>query len=172
VPAMTICKPLGVSLLASTLLLVAGCSPPLHISSNGDVATIDVQTLGEYPSDVSSVMVTNEQSGTLVWHLVPDRADRFQIHTLTIRVGANSTRPSVSSGNVRSQVPAQQRFFVIDPGVRYRVYVCAPGWYGRCRSSEFKLHRSARIDSPRQDSIVAYLDFPRDSDHRFHLTSR
>ena len=142
--AITICKPLCVVFFGTTVLLLAGCGPPLHVTSNGDVATIDVQSLGEYPSDVSSVMVTNEQSGTLLWHLVSDRTDRFQIDTLTLRVGANSSRPSVSWGNVRSQVPAGQDFFVIDPGVRYRVHVCAPGWFGRCRSAEFKLHRSAR----------------------------
>ena len=72
----------GKLVFAIAVLLSAGCGPPLRVSSNGDVATIDVQSLGEYPSDVSSVILTNEQNGTLVWHLVSDGTDRFQMHTL------------------------------------------------------------------------------------------
>lgn len=132
------------ALLWAALLLGTGCAVPLEVRVKGESAIVDVQSLGEYPSDVGSVALVDLRSGHLIWHLVPDRADRFQMHTFELHAGKNETQRTVSWGVARTQVPANLKEFRLETGVPYRVQVCAPGWLGRCRSAEF-MFQSSRV---------------------------
>jgi hypothetical protein len=126
------------AVIALTLLAAACVKPPLRITSRDGTVTVDVQTLGEYPTDISSVMIFEVRTAKLVWHLVSAREDRFQLHTLQLHTGPNPAAPEVSHGIVRAQVPYGATVFELQRGVAYRVFVCRPGWFGGCRDATFQ----------------------------------
>ena len=126
----------------SVMLTLASCGQPIRLESKSDVIVVDVQFLGEYPSDVSKIQLVNSTTGKVVWSVVPKGGDRFQIHTLELHAGENAAEPLLSWGQARVEVPTA-RILVLQPHVLYRVQVCSPGWFGRCRSAAFKLPAAA-----------------------------
>jgi hypothetical protein len=56
-------------LIAAAAFLVACHRPPILVTQHGSLITVDVQTLGEYPSDVARLRLIDASSRHVVWEL-------------------------------------------------------------------------------------------------------
>ena len=97
-------------LLAVLVMAVVGAScvlgrPPLRVRTTASTATVDVRTLGEYPTSVARVRLLDTTDGRVIWEVRASDADA-QIRTISLRIGANSAMPiEVSRGSYRVVVP-------------------------------------------------------------------
>lgn len=88
------------------VLFLSGCGrPPLRISQQRDVIVLDMQSLGEYPTDVTRVRLTDAATQRVVWEVVGSNDP--QLGRIELRAGANPvTIEDVRHGTYRATVPA------------------------------------------------------------------
>lgn len=103
--------------------LVLGCGrPPLRVSAAERSVVIDMQTLGEYPSDVDRLRLTDATDKRVVWE-VKGRGEP-QLGRVTLNVGENAVAmPDVRHGTYEVIAPAGAGTFELVPGKRYVVEV-------------------------------------------------
>jgi hypothetical protein len=127
-----------VLLLVAALLALAGClAVPFEVRVKGDVATVDVSTLGEYPTSVSRIRLSDASHPAVVWEVVAGSRVP-QIWGLDLHVGDNpAALTSVFQGRrYRVVVPPGKSFFVLKRRTRYRLEIWnSSGW--RRFSQEF-----------------------------------
>jgi hypothetical protein len=106
--------------LATTL---AGCDrPPLRVSEQGRSITIDMQSLGEYPSKVIRIRLVEVSRNEIVWEV--EGHDDPQIGRVQLKVGENPVEiDDVRHGGYDVVVPAGGSRFTLAPASRYRVEV-------------------------------------------------
>jgi hypothetical protein len=113
-------------LLVAALLALAGClAVPFEVRVKGDVATIDVSTLGEYPTSVSRIRLSEASHQTVVW-------------ALDLRVGDNPAALTRVFQGLRYRVvfPRGKSLFVLKRRALYRLEIWnSSGW--RRSSQEF-----------------------------------
>jgi hypothetical protein len=130
-------------LLAWVCLLVGACGlakPPFTLHDRQDAVEVDVRTLGEYPTSVSRIEVAEEESGRIVWQVLPE-GDFFQIHSFELRKGANAADLlDLFWGDVRIAVPRDEPSFLLAPDTEYEVEVCGGEWLKRCAAGTFQFH--------------------------------
>jgi hypothetical protein len=110
-----------------TLVLIAcvvlvGCGrPALVISHNRDRIVVDMQSLGEYPSDVARLRLHHARKG-VVWDL---RGHDFpQAGRVELVVGANPVQMrDVRHGRYDVLVPRGSQTFTIEAGERYVIEI-------------------------------------------------
>ena len=118
-------RPLIEAAILITFLLMVGWSifwwlnaPPLKISHHGSAVTIDVQTLGEYPTSVSCVRVSEVSSGQVIWEI--RSVGIAQARSFILHVGENSASTHADHGTFRVIAPLSQTF-VLRSGVKYKI---------------------------------------------------
>lgn len=102
--------------------LVACGRPPLRVSQQGQSIVIDMQSLGEYPSDVARVRVIDASRNQVVWEV--KGRDEPQVGRVQLKVGENPVRiGDVRHGTYEVITPAGKSTFTLAPGARYVVEV-------------------------------------------------
>ena len=120
------------------LLIVTGCrsKPQLKVVTAVDSVVVDVQTLGEYPTTVTHVRLT-EANGPTVWEIRAEQGTP-QIHKLTFVPGMNvATLAHPDSGQYEVIVP-KENSFVLDPNKTYTVELWGASGQGKPAKSDFR----------------------------------
>lgn len=127
-----------VLLLAAALLALAGClAVPFAVRVKGDVATIDVSTLGEYPTSVSRIRLSEVSHQAVVWEVAAGSRVP-QIWGLALRVGDNpaALTSAFQGRGYRVVYPMGKSVFVLKRRTLYRLEMWnSSGW--RRSSQEF-----------------------------------
>ena len=91
------------------IVTVGSYRPPIRITNNGDAVRIDVQTLGEYPTDVARVRLIEATSDAVIWEV---RArGGAQLSTFELKAGENPRSIShVAWGDIEVVIPQQPEF--------------------------------------------------------------
>jgi hypothetical protein len=133
-------KVLKVALMSSCLLSMAAClAVPCELKVEGKAVRVDVSTLGEYPTSVSRIRLSEEGSHTILWELATGTRVP-QIWGFTLREGINPVEPiDVFQGRqYRIVRPQGQSGFVLRKGVSYRIEIWdESGWRLTSRSYSF-----------------------------------
>lgn len=82
---------------------------------------IDVQFLGEYPSPVARIRLTEVSSGSVVWEVVQQGPQPAEIHRLVLAAGANPASPVVGAGEGFQVVTPSSEYFRVERDTRYRI---------------------------------------------------
>jgi hypothetical protein len=131
-----------ISLLGLLFVLACGISaPPLRLQSRQGLLEVGVQTLGEYPTSLSRIEITESQSGQVIWQVLPS-GKFFQIHFFELQQGRNLGKLDLFWGDARTVVPRDGQPFFLDPDTEYKVRVCAGEGLKRCTSLGFHVPRS------------------------------
>jgi hypothetical protein len=111
------------SFFALAAVIIASCSrPPLMISRNEKSIVIDMQTLGEYPSNVKRIRLTDMGKNEVVWEI--NGRDDLQIGKIALLRGENSIHvKDVSHGTYDVIAPVEHDTFQLLSGMRYRIEV-------------------------------------------------
>ena len=121
------------------LMLFTGCRSKLPVKivmADGNVA-VDVQTLGEYPTTINHVRLT-EANGPTVWEIIAEQGTP-QIHKLTFVPGMNSaTLAHPDSGQYEVVVPKGASSFILDPNKTYTVELWGASDQGNPAKSDFR----------------------------------
>lgn len=108
--------------IAMAISVFACSRPPLHVLQEGPFMVIDLQSLGEYPSDVAGIRLIEASRKEVVWEV--KGRDRAQVGRIRLIVGENPTLPTdVRHGTYELITPAGKTTFTIAPGTRYVVEV-------------------------------------------------
>lgn len=111
--------------IASTLMSVGliGCGrPPLRVSEQGQTVIIDMQSLGEYPSNVARLRLVEAKRNRVVWE-IKGRGEP-QLGRLRVNAGPNPVQANdVRHGIYDVVVPSGSETFTLQPGERYVVEV-------------------------------------------------
>lgn len=111
--------------------------PTLHIEMKGREAVIHTELLGDYPTDLRSIELREAEANRIVWRAVAD-GTMFQMQSVAVSIGENTSRPGVFSGQMVSTTPAGTASFVLKPGTRYLVRVCSSACIAVCNSDSFE----------------------------------
>jgi hypothetical protein len=96
-------------------------APPLRIVGSGTKLTADVSTLGEYPTTVAKIRLSNAESNAVVWEV---RADGVaQLHGLTLVAGQNPARIAADYGSYRVIIPSSSESFLLRESTEYRIEI-------------------------------------------------
>lgn len=115
---------LFVLLCAAAALL--GCSPPMDISIEGRSIVIDLQSLGEYPSDVAGLRLIEADSKEVIWEL--KESEHAQLGRIELKLGENPLQPiDVRHGSYDVVTPTGATSFTLVPKTRY----VAEAWSGQ-----------------------------------------
>lgn len=134
-------------LLLGAALSVFACSrPPLHVVQEGASTVIDMQTLGEYPSDIVGMRIIDVSRMAVVWQI--RGRDVPQIGRVKLTVGDNPTLPAdVRHGTYEVTTPAGKETFTIAPNTQYVVEVWSSETaLGSKSSAHFTTSAAARRD--------------------------
>jgi hypothetical protein len=103
------------------ITFLAACGrPPLSVSQEGQSIIIDMQSLGEYPSDVARLRIIDASQNQVVWDV--RGRDGPQLGRVLLKVGENSVQPTgVRHGAYEVVAPAGKSTFTLTPGARYAV---------------------------------------------------
>lgn len=116
-------RSISIVLICAAAAFVLACGrPPLRVSTDGQSVLIDMQTLGEYPSDVERLRLTDATDKRVVWE-VKGRGEP-QLGSIQLRVGENAVAISdVCHGTYDVLVPGGAGTFKLEAGKRYVVEV-------------------------------------------------
>jgi hypothetical protein len=128
---MKILKSVGILFCAAAVLLIGWIvvrrdAPPLRLVRSGNEIVVDVQTLGEYPTTVSRIRLSDVSQSKIVWEVEVERGTP-QIHEFSLRPDDNSPALESQYGDYRVVAPKGDSRFVLRKGVRYRIEV----WGGK-----------------------------------------
>jgi hypothetical protein len=130
------------TLIAATVFIVGCHRPPLRVTQHGSSITVDAQTLGEYPSDVARLRLTDASTNRVVWEVKGH--DHPQLGKLVLNVGENP----VAVGDTRHGTydvvkPIRKQTFTLAGGGRYVIEAWGrDGNQGTKREVEFTAPRS------------------------------
>jgi hypothetical protein len=110
---------------AAAALLLAGWiairrnAPPLRLRQAANQVTIDVQTLGEYPTTVSRICLL-DVNRSVVWEVAAQSRD-VQIRGLVLKVGDNKSLLDADHGTYQVIAPKSANSFVLFRSTRYTI---------------------------------------------------
>ncbi|MGE3780303.1 MAG: hypothetical protein AB7F89_24150 [Pirellulaceae bacterium] len=126
------------------MLMIACGQPPVHIRQDGATVVIDMQLLGEYPSDVAGFRLIDASSRNVVWEVKGH--DGPQLGRITLTIGENPALPAdIRHGTYEVIEPAEKQTFAMAPGTAYIVEVWANArWPNSKRTIQFVTSGSPR----------------------------
>ncbi len=114
--------------------------PAIGISLARGKATIDVQTLGEYPTTILRAVLSEESTGRTVWEIRAS-AGTPQIHKLVFVVGLNNVQlAQPESGAYEVLIPLGETQFRVEPDTEYQIAIWRDG-ESRPSRSTFRIPR-------------------------------
>lgn len=113
----------GVCLLS--VIVVLGCTrlPAPDAQIDGDEIVVDVQFLGEYPSPVSRIRLTDLATGSTVWEVDKLGEGVPQMRRVILTVGTNPILPETVEGEGFRVVHPQSKSFQLEAGRRYKIHL-------------------------------------------------
>jgi hypothetical protein len=117
----------GAVLVSAVWVTVWWYAPPLRLAHESKIR-VDVSTLGEYPTTVTRIRLSNVNSRAVVWELAADNGEA-QMHGFTLNEGENASGvdTDTESGHFTVVTPPRSASFVLRKGTEYRLEV----WSGR-----------------------------------------
>jgi hypothetical protein len=111
--------------LLAVLCVVDSCTrPPARVKYRGDrgeTAVVDVATLGEYPTTIVRVRLTNQRTHAIMWEIKASSGTP-QIWALAVKEGENSTSlAEPEAGKYAIVSPGDPQIFRLERGVRYEI---------------------------------------------------
>lgn len=106
------------ALLAGWIVLRRN-APPLRIIHAPNTVTVDVATLGEYPTTIDRIRLL-DSGGTVVWEVSAKRGDA-QIYRLILRPGNNPAQLEADHGMYQVVTPKSADYFVLSADREYRI---------------------------------------------------
>jgi hypothetical protein len=127
-------------LMSLCLLSMAAClAVPCEIKAEGKAVRVDVSILGEYPTSVSRIRLSEERSHTVLWEIAAGTRVP-QIWGFTLREGINPVEPVEAFQGRRYRIvrPQGQSWFVLRKRVPYRIEIWdESGWRLTSRNYSF-----------------------------------
>jgi hypothetical protein len=120
---LTVQRLITMALTCAVAALALGCGrPPLNVSTSARAVVIDMQTLGEYPTDVDRLRLTDATDKRVVWEV--KGRDEPQLGRVTLSIGENGVAVAdVRHGAYDVLAPAAANTFKIEARKRYIVEV-------------------------------------------------
>jgi len=123
-------KRTGIPIAIGLLLVIVWIAlrwnaPPLRIVGSGARLTADVSTLGEYPTTVTRIRLSDARSHGVVWEVSADGI--AQLHGFTLVAGQNAARVSPDYGSYRVITPSSADSFLLREGTEYTIELWG-GW--------------------------------------------
>jgi hypothetical protein len=114
-----------VSLLGLSFALTTACLLPNFevVHSHGEVR-LDFQSLGEYPSTVGMIRVSESASGRVAWE-VRARRPYPKLWGVSLRPGKNPSQLRSAGNRPYEVIVPRTGVFILNRGVSYRVEVWA-----------------------------------------------
>jgi hypothetical protein len=117
-------KRTGIAICAALLVVIVWIvlrwnAPPLRIVGSGAKLTADVSTLGEYPTTVTKIRLSDAESNAVVWEVSANGV--AQLHGLTLVAGQNPARIAADYGSYRVVTPSSSESFLLREGTEYRI---------------------------------------------------
>lgn len=110
-------------LLMLSMVIFAWKTPPLRMRVAAGAVYVDVQSLGEYPTDVERLRLVDVSTGTVVWELRA-RGAAAQLSTFELHAGANpAVLQYVRWGKVDVVTPKNAATFEIKTDQSYTLEV-------------------------------------------------
>jgi hypothetical protein len=94
-------------------------APPLRLVQAANEVTVDVQTLGEYPTTVNRIRLL-DANRSVVWEVVAQNRDA-QLRMLVLKSGKNPSLVEADHGAFRVVAPTGVDSFVLSHGTKYRL---------------------------------------------------
>src|SRR5688572_754119 len=90
----------GATVILGVIVGTAACSgaPPLRVEATARGIRLDFETLGEYPTTVQSIRLTEVVTGTIVWAV--QGKGEMQLHGVDLQEGPNPVSPDIFHGDV------------------------------------------------------------------------
>lgn len=115
-----------------SLLIVSGCAQRIapEVRVAGSEVVIDFQSLGEYPTSVHRLRLTESATGVVVWEVAAKKAPKGsstpQLWTLTLVIGVNASQiEEALAGRYEVLAPLGQPGFRLEADREYRLEVWA-----------------------------------------------
>jgi len=110
----------GVALATGVWIVMRWNAPPISIVHDGSKLVVDVSFLGEYPTTVKRIRLSDLKNRAVVWELRTANGIP-QIHGLTLNEGENAAQIDAAAGSYRTVVPSGYDTFELRRGVEYRL---------------------------------------------------
>lgn len=88
-----------------------------------NAVTLSLKSLGEYPSTIDYVKISERQSGKILWEVAREKGKRGQFHTIEFKVGENNVYRDWDWKNFKVLKPNNSKIFNIERGKTYDVQV-------------------------------------------------
>jgi hypothetical protein len=95
-------------------------SPSIRLSRDGSRITVDVSTLGEYPTTVKHIRLSDQNSGAVLWELRAATSEA-QIRRLILSEGANPTKITATYGSYMVVAPSSSATFTLNKSSEYKL---------------------------------------------------
>lgn len=99
--------------------------PPVNVYCDGSSATVGLQTLGEYPTSVQRVVLSEVERGTVLWD-ISALSDGAQVWELKLEIGENVVIPQAFHGGFEANVPNEGDTFLIRQDKEYQIEIWFP----------------------------------------------
>jgi hypothetical protein len=100
-------------------------APPLRMIQAANQVTIDVQTLGEYPTTVNRIRLL-DMNRSVVWEIAA-QGRAAQIRQLALRAGNNQSQVEAEYGAYRVVTPRSEDHFTLSRSMRYTIELWGSG---------------------------------------------
>jgi hypothetical protein len=94
-------------------------APPLRLVRAANEVTVDVQTLGEYPTTINRIRLL-DANRSVVWEVVAQNRDA-QLRMLVLKSGKNPSLVEADHGAYRVVAPTGGDSFVLSHGTKYKL---------------------------------------------------
>lgn len=110
-------------------LFLGACSgrPPLHVKHDAGAVELNVETLGEYPTTIRRVRLSDVATRAVLWEIKATDGTP-QVHRIRLRLGPNGgTFDDADGGKYSVVVPSAAASFLLRPSTAYVVEVWGEG---------------------------------------------
>ena len=112
-------------------------APPLRIVQSRSDIVVDVQTLGEYPTTVYRIRLSDLNQSTVVWEITTANGTP-QIDRFMLKADKNPAALEANSGTYRIVVPTSGSDFLLRKGSKYRIEMWGGNTIFTKRSATFQ----------------------------------
>ena len=108
-------------LILPILLIVQGCRLPLEVEQRGGDTVLNFTTLGEYPTSVYRIVLSDLETKEVIWELIAEDSVP-QIWEVTLRAGRNPANlDSALNGEYRVLIPTDSDVFFLEPSAELKI---------------------------------------------------
>lgn len=129
-----------IALSLYSLIVIGGCSPPLKIEQHSGLIKFSAATLGEYPTPVSHIRLSDLVNDKVVWELIAETGSP-QIWGFDLRLGENPPIiQNVIGGKYKILKPESKGPFTLRKDSNYKLEIWNESGF-RSAAAEFRFGR-------------------------------